>query len=51
MYSIREFLAFYIQFQATSGQMTPLAGHFGSPEVMWRHFLSHDCLLMSATGL
>jgi len=40
MYSIREFLAFYSLFLVTSDQMMSLQGHFRSPEVMRRHFLS-----------
>jgi len=31
--------------------MTSLPGHFRSPEVTWRHFLSRDCLLLRATAL
>jgi len=31
--------------------MTLLPGHFRSPEVTWRHFLSRDCLLLRATAL
>ena len=38
-------------FQVTCGQMTPLPGHFRSPEVTWRHFLSHNYLLLWATAL
>jgi len=51
MYSIRQFSAFYSHFQVTSGQMMSLPGHLRSPEVMWRHFLSRDCLLLRATSL
>jgi len=51
MYSIREFSAFNTHFHVTSAQMTSLPGHFWSPEVTWRHFLSCDCLLMRATAL
>jgi len=51
MYSIRQFSAFYNLFQVTSGQMTTLPGHFPSPEVTWRFFLSRDCLLLRATAL
>jgi len=50
-YSIRQFSAFYSHFQVTSGQMTPLPGNFRSPEVTWRHFLSHECLFLRATAL
>jgi len=50
MYSKCKFSAFYSHFQVTSGQMT-LLGHFRSPEVTWRHFLSRDCLLLRATAL
>jgi len=50
MYSVCQFLAFYSQFQVTSGQMTSLPGHFWSPEVTW-HFLSPDGLLLRATAL
>jgi len=50
-HSIRLFSAFYSHFQMTSGQMTSLPGHFCSPEVTRRHFLSHDCLLLRATVL
>jgi len=39
-HSIRQFSAFYSHFQVTSGQMTSLPGHFRSPEVKWRHFLT-----------
>jgi len=42
MYCIRQFSAFYSHFQATSGKMTSLPGHFRSPEVTLRHFLSRD---------
>jgi len=31
--------------------MTSLPSHFWSPEVMWCHFLSRDCLLLRATAL
>jgi len=51
MYSIRKFLTFYSHFQVTSGQMTSLSGHFRSPEVTCRHFLSHYCLLQRAIAL
>jgi len=51
MYTIRQFLAFYSHFQVTSGQLTSLLGHFRSPEVTWRHFLSRDCLLRRDTAL
>jgi len=50
MYSIRQCSAFYSHFQVTSAQMTSLPGHFRSPEVTWRDFLSHDCLLLRATA-
>jgi len=50
MYSTPEFSAFYIDFQVTSGHMTSLPGHFRSPEVPGRHFLSRDCLLLRATA-
>jgi len=43
---MREFSAFYRDFQVTSGQMTALPGPFPSPEVTWPHFLSRDCLLL-----
>jgi len=46
MYSTRQFSTFHSHFQATSGQMTSLPGHFRSPEVTGRHFLSPDCLLL-----
>jgi len=45
------FSTFYSHFQVTSGQMTSFLGQFLSPEVMWRHLLSHDCLLLRATAL
>jgi len=48
MHSIRQFEAFYSHFEVTSGQMTPLPGHFRSPEVTWCHFLSRDCLLRAS---
>jgi len=51
MLRIRPFSAFYRHFQVTSGQMTFLSGHFRSPEVTWRHFPSHDCLLLRAIAL
>jgi len=51
MYSMRQFSAFDSHFQVTSGQMTSLLGHFRSPEVTSRHFLSRDCLLPRATAL
>jgi len=51
MCSIRQFSVFYSHFQVTSGQMTSLPGHFRSPHVTWRHFLSRDCLLLRATAL
>jgi len=51
MYSRCQFSAFYTHFQVTSGQMTSLLGHFRSPEVTWRQFLSRDCLLLRATVL
>jgi len=35
----------------TSSQKTLLPGHFWSRKVTWRHFLSHDCLLLRATAL
>jgi len=41
----------YSHFQMSSGQMTSLPGHFPSPEVTWRHFLSHNCLLLRGTAL
>jgi len=50
-HSICQFSAFNSHFQATSSQMTSLPGHFRSPEVTWRHFPSHDCLLLRATAL
>jgi len=50
MYSIRQFSVFYSQFQVTSGQMTSLPGHFRSPEVTWRNFLSRDCLFLRDTA-
>jgi len=43
--------AFHSHFQVTSGQMTSLPGHFRSPEVTWRRFLSRDCLHLRATAL
>jgi len=51
MYIIRQFSPFLSRFQVTFGEMTPLPGHFQSPEVTWRHFLSRDCLLLWATAL
>jgi len=51
MYSIRKFLAFYSHFQVTSGPLTSLLGHFQSPDITWRHFLSGDCNLLRATAL
>jgi len=51
MYSIRQFSAFYSHFQVTSGEMTSLPGHFRSPKVAWRYFLSPECLLLRATAL
>jgi len=51
MYSIRQLSTFYSHLQVTSGQMTSLPGHFRSPEVTWRHFLSCDGLLLRATAL
>jgi len=51
VYSLRQFSAFYIDFQVNSGQITSLLGHFRSPEVTWHHFLSRDCLLLRATAL
>jgi len=50
IYRVREFWAFYSHFLVTFGQMTSLQGHFRSPEVTWRHFLSCDCLLLRATA-
>jgi len=44
-------LGFYSHFQVTSGQMTPLPGHFRSPEVTWHHLLSPDCHPLWATAL
>jgi len=49
MYSIRKCLAFYSYFLVTSGQMMSLPGHFWSPEVTCRYFLSRVCLLLRAT--
>jgi len=49
--NIRQFSAFYSHFQVTSAQMTSPLGHFRSPEVTRRHFLSRDCLLLRATAL
>jgi len=43
---MREFLAYYSHFLVTCGQMTSLPGDLQSPEVTWRHFLSHDCLFL-----
>jgi len=51
MCSISEFLAFYNNFQGTSGKMTSLLGPFWSPEVKWHNFLSLDWLLLRATAL
>jgi len=51
MYSIREFLPFYSHFLMTYGQMTSLLGHFRSPEVTWRHFLSCNYLFLRVTAL
>jgi len=51
MYNIGQLSVFYNHFQVTSGQMTSPPGHFRSPEVTWRHSLSHDCLLLRATAL
>jgi len=51
MFSIRQFSAFHSHFQVTSGQMTSIPAHFRSPEVMWHHFLSRDCVLLRATAL
>jgi len=34
----------------TSSQMS-LPSHFWSPEIIWYHFLSRDCLLLRATAL
>jgi len=51
MYSIREFSAFYGEVQVNSGQMTSLPGHLRSPQVTWRRFPSHNCLLLRATAL
>jgi len=34
----------------TFGQITSLPGHFRSPKVTWRHFLSRDGLLLRATA-
>jgi len=51
MYFIRQCSAFYSNFQVTSGQMTSLPGHFRSPEVTCRHFLSRDHLLVLSTAL
>jgi len=51
MISIREFSTFSSHFQVTSGQMTWLPGLFQSPEILWRHFLSRDCLLLRSTAL
>jgi len=49
MHSICQFTVCYSHFQVSFGQMTCLPGHFRSPEVTWRHFLSHDCLLLWAS--
>jgi len=51
MYSILQFSAVYSHFLVTSGQMMSLPGHFRSPEVTWRHFLSRDGLFLRATAL
>jgi len=51
MYSIWHFSASYSHFQVASGQMTSLPNQFWSAEVMLRHFLSRDCLLLRATAL
>jgi len=51
IYIRRQFSAFYSHFQVTSGKITPLAGHFRSPGVTWRHFLSPDCHLLQVTTL
>jgi len=51
MYSIGQCSTFHRHFQVTSGQMTSLPGHFQSPELTWRHFLSRDCLLLPDTAL
>jgi len=51
VYSICQFSALYSRFQVTFGQMTSLPGHLQSPEVMCRHFLSRDCLLLRDTAL
>jgi len=50
MYSIRMFLAFYIQYQGISCQMTSPSGHFRLPQVTWHRFPSRDCLLLWATA-
>jgi len=50
-YTKREFLAFYSNFQVTSGKMTSLPGHFRSREGSWHHFLSRDCNLLRVTDL
>jgi len=50
-HSIRQFSAFYSHFQVTTGQMTLLPGHFGSPKVTWRDFLSRYSVLLQATAL
>jgi len=39
-HSIRELSVLYSHFKVTTGPMTSLSGHFRSPEVTWRHFLS-----------
>jgi len=51
MYSIPQFSDFYSHFEVTSGQMTWHQGHFRSPDVTSRHFLSRDCILMRAIAL
>jgi len=43
-------IGFYTHFQATSGQMTSLPGHFRSREVTWRYFLSLDGHLLRVTA-
>jgi len=42
MHSIWQFSDLYSHFLVISNQISPLPGHFRSPEVTWRHFLSHD---------
>jgi len=46
-----DFSALYSHLQVTSGQMALLLGLFQSPEVMWCHWTSRDCLLLWATAL